>query len=160
MCGLTLCIAFQRHEGDRDGRISSDSHDGPSTPTSQSDILHRLRDSLHAENDARGPDTSGIYATFIPTPLGKLHLSLGSAVLGLRGDLTAQPLVGSRGVLAWNGQVFSGTHEAEESGDAGDEDELDAELDIPVDQNDTRRLFNLLEAGMDPEHVFAHVEGP
>jgi hypothetical protein len=68
-------------------------------------------------------------------------VTLGASVLGLRGGLTAQPLVGTRGVLAWNGQVFAG-------------------LPVALDENDTRNMFISLEAGDCPEEVFAGIEGP
>ncbi|BEI81784.1 hypothetical protein CcaverHIS002_0209440 [Cutaneotrichosporon cavernicola] len=95
-----------------------------------------LARSLHAANAARGPDTQGVYARRVGADL----LLLGASVLGLRGAVTAQPKVGT-GVLAWNGQVFSG-------------------LDVGVHDNDTARLFAALEASEDPLSVLAAIEGP
>jgi hypothetical protein len=65
---------------------------------------------------------------------------LSASVLGLRGDITQQPIVGSRGVLGWNGQVFDGL----EVGDG----------------NDTALIAGELERGMDPLELLARVEGP
>ncbi|CAK9785568.1 hypothetical protein CC85DRAFT_284464 [Cutaneotrichosporon oleaginosum] len=95
-----------------------------------------LARSLHAANAARGPDTQGIYARRIGPDL----LLLGASVLGLRGQVTAQPRVG-RGVLAWNGQVFSG-------------------LEVDINDNDTACLFTALEAGHDPVKLLSTIEGP
>lgn len=95
-----------------------------------------LARSLHAADAARGPDTQGLYARRVGADL----LLLGASVLGLRGAVTAQPRIG-RGVLAWNGQVFSG-------------------LDVGVSENDTARLFAALEAGADPVSLLSKVEGP
>ncbi len=94
-----------------------------------------LARSLHAANAARGPDTQGLYARRIGPDL----LLLGASVLGLRGAVTAQPRTG-RGVLAFNGQVFSG-------------------LPVGVADNDTAALFAALEE-RDPRAVLARVEGP
>ncbi|GMK59940.1 hypothetical protein CspeluHIS016_0901570 [Cutaneotrichosporon spelunceum] len=95
-----------------------------------------LARSLHAANAARGPDMQGVYARRAGADL----LLLGASVLGLRGAITAQPRVGA-GVLAWNGQVFSG-------------------LDVGVHENDTACLFAALEASSDPLSVLAAIEGP
>lgn len=142
MCGLTLCIAPV------DADVNASTH--PTNCNSLDNVIHnsevqatfqQLLHSLHDENRKRGPDTSGVFATRVPTPAGDLLVTLGSSVLGLRGTLTAQPLIGSRGVLAWNGQVFAG-------------------LPVAVDENDTHEIFERLEAGGCPEEVFAGVEGP
>lgn len=117
MCGLTLSIS--------------------PLSLSQADLTR----SLHASNAARGPNAHGIYARRIATPGGEVLLTLAASVLGLRGAITPQPLVGSRGVLGWNGQVFSG-------------------LDVGVDENDTAKIFAQLEGGHDPLDVLGAVEGP
>jgi asparagine synthetase B (glutamine-hydrolysing) len=138
MCGITLCVApADVYDTDATWHGHEEPNMASSSRPSFSEVLH----SLHSENARRGPDASGVYGTQVHTPAGTLRVSLGAAVLGLRGTLTPQPLVGERGVLAWNGQVFAG-------------------LDVAPGENDTRALFTRLEAGDDPAELFARVEGP
>lgn len=96
-------------------------------------------------NGDRGPDADGVYARRVCLQQaggGEVLVTLGSSVLGLRGHgVTAQPLIGKRGVSAWNGQVFDG-------------------LEVHTDENDTRKLFDRLERGEDPDKVFDNLEGP
>lgn len=83
MCGITLSIT-----------ASTD----PSSST--------LHESLATANAQRGPNSTNTYKRVIHLPDDEeVELVLTSSVLGLRGDLTQQPMVGKRGVLAWNGQV-------------------------------------------------------
>jgi asparagine synthetase B (glutamine-hydrolysing) len=78
----------------------------------------------------------------LDTPAGDVLVSLSASVLGLRGEgVTAQPLVGKRGALGWNGQVFNG-------------------LDLGLRDNDTRAIFDKLEAGESPTAVLQEIEGP
>lgn len=71
----------------------------------------------------------------------EIEITLSASVLGLRGELTAQPLVGKRGVLGWNGQVFEG-------------------LPVEKDANDTRKIFEKLEEGAEFQSVLKDIEGP
>lgn len=122
MCGLTLCVSPVTHA---------------SRPASI-----ELAQSLRAVNDARGPDASGVYARRIRVQEADLLVTLSVSVLGLRGEgVTAQPLVGKRGVLAWNGQVFDG-------------------IKVGLDENDTCKIFDRLESGEDPDAVLDGLEGP
>lgn len=122
MCGLTLSIS-------------------PISPPGQAADTRVIR-SLHVANGARGPNAHGVYARRVSTGAGDVLVTLAASVLGLRGEtVTPQPLVGKRGALAWNGQVFSG-------------------LDVGVHENDTAKIFARLEAGDDPLAVLAAVEGP
>ncbi|KAL1413258.1 hypothetical protein Q8F55_001013 [Vanrija albida] len=122
MCGLTLTISTLAHA---------------SQPSNAA-----LVRSLHAANSARGPNSQGLYTRRVQTPAGQILVSLSASVLGLRGEgVTAQPLVGKRGVLGWNGQVFSG-------------------LDVAPNENDTRVIFDKLEAGESPSDVLQAIEGP
>jgi asparagine synthetase B (glutamine-hydrolysing) len=77
----------------------------------------------------------------VTTPGLQLRLHFASAVLALRGRHTPQPLIGSRGVLCWNGQVFQG-------------------LEVPISENDTELLFGRIESGDDVLSVLAGIEGP
>lgn len=131
MCGLTLCVTALNEIPTEDACL-----------TEQGSGNQLLR-SLQGENRRRGPDSSGIYRWQHCGAVDDtvLEVTLASSVLGLRGRLTSQPLIGERGVLAWNGQVFSG-------------------LDMSLDDNDTRRIFAELEAGVPPEDVFGDIEGP
>ena len=84
MCGLTLSI-----------------HPYPAT-----DLQKELLESLCETCKARGPDTQSTYSTTISFDNGnQIELRISASVLGLRGDITQQPIVGNRGVLGWNGQV-------------------------------------------------------
>jgi asparagine synthetase B (glutamine-hydrolysing) len=84
MCGLTLSI-----------------HPYPTTPSHE-----ELLGSLCETCKARGPDTQSTYSTTIPLDNGnQIELRLSASVLGLRGEITQQPIVRNRGVLGWNGQV-------------------------------------------------------
>ncbi|WOO76947.1 Asparagine synthetase domain-containing protein 1 [Vanrija pseudolonga] len=122
MCGLTLTISSLAQSAE------------PSNAA--------LVRSLHAANSARGPNSQGLYTRRLDTPAGDVLVSLSASVLGLRGEgVTAQPLVGKRGVLGWNGQVFDG-------------------LDIGPRDNDTRAIFEKLEAGESPAEVLQEIEGP
>lgn len=84
MCGITLSI----HPVSLDGAAH-----------------HTLLESLIFANGARGPDTQSTYTKRFEVDGGEVEIVLSSSVLGLRGGVVAQPLVGKRGVLAWNGQV-------------------------------------------------------
>lgn len=87
MCGLTLSI-----------------HPYPTTVSHE-----ELLESLCQTCKARGPDTHSTYSTIISLDDGsQVELLSSASVLGLRGEITQQPIVGARGVLGWNGQV-SGT---------------------------------------------------
>lgn len=66
---------------------------------------HRIHEALARGNALRGPDSSTTFSTVVQASNGHVELRLTSFVLGLRGELTGQPMVGKRGVLAWNGQV-------------------------------------------------------
>lgn len=35
----------------------------------------------------------------------QIEVRLSASVLGLRGEITQQPIIGKRGILGWNGQV-------------------------------------------------------
>ena len=84
MCGLTLSI-----------------HPYPVTASHE-----ELLESLCQTCKARGPDTQSTYSTIISIDDGsQVELRLSASVLGLRGEITQQPIVGARGVLGWNGQV-------------------------------------------------------
>ncbi len=88
MCGITFTLT-------------------PCAPhAAKSSSLTELHDSLAASNAFRGPDSRNTYRACININdnLG-VDLALTSSVLGLRGSLTEQPMIGQRGVLAWNGQV-------------------------------------------------------
>jgi len=84
MCGLTLSI-----------------HPYPTTVSHE-----ELLESLCETCKARGPDTQSTYSTIISLGSGsQIELRLSASVLGLRGEITQQPIIGKRGVLGWNGQV-------------------------------------------------------
>ncbi|RSH81467.1 hypothetical protein EHS25_006824 [Saitozyma podzolica] len=130
MCGLTLSLRLIA------GSPSADAASGAA------DDLAPLLDSLRSSNALRGPDSSQTHIERIDLSSGRvLEVSLSASVLGLRGGLTAQPLVGKRGVLGWNGQVFDG-------------------LDVPVGENDTRKVFEQLERGESISEVLSGIEGP
>lgn len=94
MCGLTLSLRLVA------GSPSADA------ASSAADDLDPLLDSLRSSNALRGPDSSQTHIERIDLSSGHvLEVALSASVLGLRGGLTAQPLVGKRGVLGWNGQV-------------------------------------------------------
>lgn len=88
MCGITLSIY-------------------PVSPTTGPDPeTIALHESLASSNANRGPDTSDTWTHVVDVDDGKqVEIRLTSSVLGLRGELTGQPIRGTRGVLAWNGQV-------------------------------------------------------
>jgi hypothetical protein len=84
MCGLTLSV-----------------HPYPMTSPHE-----ELLESLCETCAARGPDVQSTYSTIIILDNGaRIELRLSASVLGLRGDITQQPIIGKRGVLGWNGQV-------------------------------------------------------
>lgn len=84
MCGLTLSI--QRYP--------------------QSQEQESLLESLCAACAVRGPDTQSTYRTVVAAADGQqVEVAICASVLGLRGEVTRQPIVGQRGVLGWNGQV-------------------------------------------------------
>lgn len=87
-------------------------------------------------------------------------MKLYASVLSLRGrEVTAQPLVGKRGVLGWNGQVsFRYLHTLECCYLI--HIQVFQGLEVPNGENDTRRLFEWLEAGGEPEEVLSTIEGP
>ncbi|WVQ62654.1 uncharacterized protein L199_000801 [Kwoniella botswanensis] len=127
MCGLTLTI----HP------LLPNTHD-QSKPNTTSALLESFR----STNVQRGPDSQRTHKHVVELKDGsRLELCLTATVLGLRGELTAQPMVGKRGVLGWNGQVFEG-------------------IDMSKDENDTRKVFDRLEAGADIEEVLRGIEGP
>ncbi|WVQ93551.1 hypothetical protein IAU59_000626 [Kwoniella sp. CBS 9459] len=126
MCGLTLTIR----------PLSA------TAPASEDGPVVELLDSFRSTNTQRGPDSQRSYTEIVELQDGhKVEVVLNATVLGLRGKLTAQPMVGKRGVLGWNGQVFEG-------------------MDISKDENDTRKLFERLEAGEEPEDILRGIEGP
>ncbi|WWC66825.1 uncharacterized protein I206_100732 [Kwoniella pini CBS 10737] len=125
MCGLTLTIQ---------PLSATETEDSPGSSS--------LLDSFRSTNVQRGPDSQQTYTHIIESIDGCIiEVSLTATVLGLRGELTAQPLIGTRGVLGWNGQVFEG-------------------LEIRRDENDTRRIFEKLENGEEVEDVLRSIEGP
>lgn len=84
MCGLTLSV-----------------HPYPISSSHEA-----LLDSFCQTCAARGPDRSSTYSTKVELGSGQtIELRLSASVLGLRGTVTAQPIIGKRGVLGWNGQV-------------------------------------------------------
>lgn len=126
MCGLTLTITPAG---------------SPPWCSFGSDSNKRLLSAQTSANAARGPDAQGLYVRREVTPTSEVVVSLGCGILGLRGSRTAQPLIGKRGALAWNGQVFGG-------------------FDVAQDDNDTRALFARLETGETIESLLQHVQGP
>jgi asparagine synthetase B (glutamine-hydrolysing) len=89
MCGLTLSI-----------------HPYPVSSSHES-----LHESLCQTCKARGPDTQSTYSSILDGQGGsRIELRLSASVLGLRGEITRQPIVGKRGVLGWNGQVGPNPH--------------------------------------------------
>ncbi|WWC58141.1 uncharacterized protein I303_100676 [Kwoniella dejecticola CBS 10117] len=151
MCGLTLTIRPLSLS------LSSPSVSDCSSSDSTEDADLALLDSFRSTNAQRGPDSQRTFkhtvtlddddngvtttTTTKSTTKSKVEICLTATVLGLRGDLTAQPLVGNRGVLGWNGQVFEG-------------------IDIGTEENDTRKIFERLEKGERVEDVLSGVEGP
>ncbi|WRT63829.1 uncharacterized protein IL334_000754 [Kwoniella shivajii] len=124
MCGLTLSI-----------RPVS-----PVNPASYASAA--LLDSFRKTNIQRGPDFQQTSTHIVNLKDDKkVEVTLTATVLGLRGQLTAQPLIGTRGVLGWNGQVFEG-------------------VDVGKEENDTRKIFDRLESGEDVIEVLKGVEGP
>ncbi|WWC85826.1 uncharacterized protein L201_000693 [Kwoniella dendrophila CBS 6074] len=125
MCGLTLTI---RHD--------------PTSEDTPSSSISALLDSFRSTNTQRGPDSQRTYTHLVELENGqRLEVSLTATVLGLRGELTAQPIIGERGVLGWNGQVFEG-------------------LDVKEDENDTWKIFERLENGEDVKQLLRGIEGP
>nr|XP_031863485.1 uncharacterized protein CI109_000735 [Kwoniella shandongensis]KAA5530557.1 hypothetical protein CI109_000735 [Kwoniella shandongensis] len=125
MCGLTLTIRPL-----------------PASPTPEASPSSALLESFRTANLCRGPDCQRSHTEVVELQDGgKVEIVLSASVLGLRGDLTAQPLVGKRGVLGWNGQVFQG-------------------LEVGQDENDTRKIFERLENGETPDDVLQGIEGP
>lgn len=135
MCGLTLSI-----------------HPYPPSEEQES-----LLESLCAACASRGPDTQSTYRSIITAADGsQLEVVLCASVLGLRGEVTQQPIVGRRGVLGWNGQVTISSSV-----------KLDLELMRQVfdgldvgSGNDTALLSSLLESGADPLESLGSLEGP
>ncbi|OCF41643.1 cytoplasmic protein [Kwoniella heveanensis CBS 569] len=128
MCGLTLTI--------RPLPASS------TKPEERNAAIPALLDSFRSTNTQRGPDSQRSHTEIVDLDNGRqVEVVLNATVLGLRGELTAQPMIGKRGVLGWNGQVFEG-------------------IDVQKDENDTRKLFERLEAGEEPEEILRGVEGP
>ncbi|KAK8845569.1 hypothetical protein IAR55_006284 [Kwoniella newhampshirensis] len=122
MCGLTLTI-----------RPFSDASSSATTA---------LLDSFRTTNMCRGPDCQRSHTEMIDLADGKgIEVTLSASVLGLRGELTSQPMVGKRGILGWNGQVFQG-------------------LEVGKEENDTRKIFDRLESGEEPDNVLKGIEGP
>lgn len=140
MCGLTLSIH-------------------PYPPTEE---YKRLLKSLCAACAARGPDVQSTYRTIISTNEGvQIEVVLCASVLGLRGGVVQQPIVGQRGVLGWNGQVgpspssvfdkFKGWKRLMKQVFDG--------LDVGGG-NDTAALAERLEAEAHPLELLGGVEGP
>ncbi|ORY34239.1 asparagine synthase-domain-containing protein [Naematelia encephala] len=102
-------------------------------------------DSLALACSARGPDSQRTYTHYVQHNglIGsQVEVKLVASVLGLRGEgVTVQPLVGQRGILGWNGQVFQG-------------------MQVGPDENDTQRVFERLEAGEEVDTVLSSIEGP
>jgi hypothetical protein len=91
MCGLTLSIH-------------------PYPISSSHEVL---LDSLCRTCAARGPDCQSTYSATVELDnRQKIELRLSASVLGLRGDVTEQPIFGKRGVLGWNGQVSEAARRA------------------------------------------------
>jgi asparagine synthetase B (glutamine-hydrolysing) len=68
-------------------------------------------ESLVASTSTRGPDVQQTYRHTVTLDHGTLEVKLSASVLGLRGvEVTSQPLINKRGVLAWNGQVKLSPH--------------------------------------------------
>jgi hypothetical protein len=89
MCGLTLSIHLV---GD----------DVQSSPPTDTEIFNSLCEACAA----RGPDAQQTWSgTFQIRGGRQVEVTLYSSVLGLRGGVHSQPIVGPRGVLGWNGQV-------------------------------------------------------
>jgi asparagine synthetase B (glutamine-hydrolysing) len=100
-------------------------------------------DSLCKANAIRGPDCQDTHTSRIDVNGHTVQVQLCASVLGLRGDgVTGQPLISAKGdqVLGWNGQVFQG-------------------MDIGTG-NDTRAIFDRLQAGETLDEVLASIEGP
>ncbi|WVW81812.1 hypothetical protein I302_103809 [Kwoniella bestiolae CBS 10118] len=126
MCGLTLSIR-PLPPSDTDPKV---------------DDTSSLLDSFRSTNVQRGPDSQRTYSHTVELHDGvRIKVSLTATVLGLRGELTAQPLVGRRGVLGWNGQIFEG-------------------INMGRDENDTRKIFERLENGEEVQDVLSGIEGP
>ncbi|CAD6578850.1 MAG: hypothetical protein TREMPRED_002299 [Tremellales sp. Tagirdzhanova-0007] len=126
MCGLTLSIRV----------LSSPYHQASSPPSSDP-----IFTSLVNANSTRGPDSSNTYTHTVPLDSEHaIEVSFAASVLGLRGrEVQGQPMVGARGVLGWNGQIFDG-------------------MDVGVNENDTKAIFERLEAGEQVEHVLRGIE--
>ncbi|WVF65921.1 hypothetical protein IAT40_000659 [Kwoniella sp. CBS 6097] len=133
MCGLTLTIR----------PLSATTNTNvTANATSTDNTTSALLNSFHTTNVQRGPDSQRSYTEIVELDDGnRVEVVLNATVLGLRGEITAQPMVGKRGVLGWNGQVFEG-------------------LDMQKDENDTRKIFERLEAGEEPEVILRGIEGP
>jgi hypothetical protein len=71
-----------------------------------------LFDALLESVKPRGPDSLITHSQLVEIrPDLFIEVKLAASVLGLRGDgVTTQPLVGKRGVLAWNGQVSEASY--------------------------------------------------
>lgn len=123
MCGLLFTLRYR--PSDPDG--------------SSSDVHNDINSAFLQQISHRGPDAQQTHAVSIPISGGSLELSFSAAVLGLRGPLTPQPVIGKRGILGWNGQVFEG---------------------MQGDGNDTAWLVEKLEAGEGLRSLLSHVEGP
>lgn len=143
MCGITVCLSLIRSSDARQASSSS------SRIVDDHSSLDPLTQSLIASNAFRGPDSTRTFTHVQALPSNpdfSLLLTISSSVLGLRGTgVTEQPLVGKRGVLAWNGQVF------ESDGD---------DLVVAAGENDTAKVFNALERGEAVGTVLSRVEGP
>lgn len=90
MCGITFTIRLKPPLGSP-------------TPDSHEELFASLR----RGNASRGPDCQCTYTHQVVLDDGReVEVCLSACVLGLRGQgVTSQPLVGTRGMLAWNGQV-------------------------------------------------------
>ena len=103
MCGITLTIRLLPYLDQPDPHPRPQKGSASDTGKAIIDLLESFRNA----NAVRGPDTSANYFHNVDLGGGSVvEVGLTASVLVLRGNgLTGQPLVGKRGVLAWNGQV-------------------------------------------------------
>lgn len=114
MCGITLSIYPVP---------------APQSPQSHAHKhILAIHDSLAQSNAHRGPDTSDTFTLVVDVDGGQVELRLTSSVLGLRGELTGQPVRGDRGVLAWNGQVSLSSHSGQKGCDRTVRDGIGGDL--------------------------------
>ena len=140
MCGLTLSIH----------------------PYPPSEEFQKILESLCAACAARGPDVQSTFRTVITTDEGsQIEVVLCASVLGLRGGVVQQPIVGQRGVLGWNGQV--GLRRSRKLDRPRMGRKLMSQVFDGLDVgggNDTAALAARLEVESDPLELLGNVEGP